>query len=44
MARRDVLLVKIAEFLGHTSTRAPQRTYARYTPGFMKDAAAALNR
>ena len=43
MAQADVPMQKIAQFLGHTSTRVTERTYARYSPNFMKDAAAALN-
>jgi integrase len=42
MAQADVPLQKIAQYLGHTSTRVTERTYARYSPSFMKDAAAAL--
>jgi integrase len=42
MAQADVPLQKISQFLGHTSTRVTERTYARYSPSFMKDAAAAL--
>jgi integrase len=42
MAQDDVPMQKIAQFLGHTSTRVTERTYARYSPSFMKDAAAAL--
>lgn len=42
MAQADVPMQKIAQFLGHTSTRVTERTYARYSPSFMKDAAAAL--
>jgi integrase len=42
MAQADVPMPKIAQFLGHTSTRVTERTYARYSPSFMKDAAAAL--
>lgn len=42
MAQNDVPMQKIAQFLGHTSTRVTERTYARYSPSFMKDAAAAL--
>lgn len=42
MAEADVPLQKISQFLGHTSTRVTERTYARYSPSFMKDAAAAL--
>jgi integrase len=43
MAQADVPLQKVAQFLGHTSTRVTERTYARYSPSFMKDAANALN-
>jgi integrase len=42
MAQADVPMQKIAQFLGHTSTRTTERIYARYSPSFMKDAAAAL--
>lgn len=42
MAHADVPMQKISQFLGHTSTRVTERTYARYSPSFMKDAAAAL--
>lgn len=42
MAQADVPLQKIAQYLGHTSTRVTERAYARYSPSFMKDAAAAL--
>lgn len=42
MAEADVPMQKISQFLGHTSTRVTERTYARYSPSFMKDAAAAL--
>jgi integrase len=42
MAQGDVPMQMIAQFLGHTSTRVTERTYARYSPSFMKDAAAAL--
>lgn len=43
MAQADVAMQKIAQFLGHTSTRVTERTYARYSPGFMRDAADALD-
>lgn len=43
MAQADVPIQKIAEFLGHTSSRVTERTYARYTPSFMRDAATALD-
>lgn len=42
MAQADVPMQKIAQFLGHTSSRVTERVYARYSPNFMKDAAAAL--
>lgn len=42
MAEADVPMQKISQFLGHTSTRVTERAYARYSPSFMKDAAAAL--
>ena len=42
MAQADVHLPKISQFLGHTSTRVTEQTYARYSPSFMKDAASAL--
>lgn len=42
MAQADVPMQKISQFLGHTSTRVTERTYARYSPSFMKDAATAL--
>jgi integrase len=42
MAEADVPMQKIAQFLGHTSTRVTETTYARYSPSFLKDASAAL--
>lgn len=42
MARRDVPMQKIAQYLGHSSTRVTERVYARYSPSFMQDAADAL--
>jgi integrase len=42
MAQADVPMQKIAQFLGHTSTRVTESVYARYSPRFMADAAAAL--
>lgn len=42
MAQADVPMQKISQFLGHTSTRVTEQTYARYSPSFMKDAATAL--
>jgi integrase len=42
MAQADVPMQKIAQVLGHTSTRVTEHTYARYSPRFMADAMAAL--
>lgn len=42
MAQADVPMQKIAQFLGHTSTRVTESVYARYSPRFMADAADAL--
>jgi len=43
MAQADVPMQKIAQVLGHTSTRVTETTYARYSPRFMADAVAALD-
>ena len=43
MAQADVPMQKIAQVLGHTSTRVTEHTYARYSPRFMADAVAALD-
>jgi integrase len=42
MAEADVPMQKIAQYLGHTSTRITEQVYARYSPSFMKDASSAL--
>jgi len=42
MAQENVPMQKIAQFLGHTSTRVTEQTYARYSPSFMQDAGAAV--
>jgi integrase len=42
MAQADVPMQKIAQFLGHTSTKVTENVYARYSPRFMADAAGAL--
>ena len=42
MAQADVPMQKISQYLGHTSTRVTEGTYARYSPSFMRDAGAAL--
>lgn len=44
MAEADVPMDRIAQFLGHTTTRVTYATYARFSPRFMSDAAAALER
>jgi integrase len=41
-AQADVPIQKIAQFLGHTSSRVTEQSYARYSPSFLKDSAAAL--
>jgi integrase len=43
MAQADVPMQKIAQFLGHTSSRVTEAVYARYSPRFMVDAADALD-
>ncbi len=42
MAGAGVSMAKISQFLGHTSTKVTERTYARYQPDHMQDAARAL--
>ena len=41
MAQADVPMQKIAQYLGHTSTRVTEAVYARFSPSFMQDAGAA---
>lgn len=41
LAQDNVPMQKIAQYLGHTSTRVTEAVYARYSPSFMKDASAA---
>jgi integrase len=43
MAEADVSMERIAQFLGHTSTRVTYATYARFSPRYMADAAQALD-
>ena len=43
MAQADVPMQKIAQALGHTSSRITERHYARYSPSFMQDVAEALD-
>jgi integrase len=42
MAEANVSMDKIAQFLGHTNPRLTVKHYARFSPSFMADAAAAL--
>jgi integrase len=43
MAEADVPMQKIAQYLGHTSTKVTEAVYARFSPSFMRDAANALD-
>lgn len=43
MAQQDVPMQKIAQILGHTTTRLTESVYARYSPRFMADAMEALD-
>lgn len=43
MAAGGVPMSKIAQYLGHTSTEVTERTYARYAPDHMRDAAEILD-
>lgn len=43
MAEADVPMEKIAQYLGHTSTRVTYATYARFSPRYMAEGAAALD-
>lgn len=42
MAQDGVSMAKIAQYLGHRDSRTTERIYARFSPEFMRDAAAAL--
>jgi len=42
MAEGGVSMSKIAQYLGHDNDKTTQRIYARFSPEFQKDAAAAL--
>lgn len=42
MAEANIPMQKIAQYLGHTTTTVTERTYARYSPSFMRDASEAL--
>jgi integrase len=43
MAEADVPMARIAQYLGHTSVKVTESTYARYSPSYMRDASAALD-
>jgi integrase len=43
MAAAGVPMAKIAQFLGHSSTAITERVYARFAPGHLQDAAAAVD-
>lgn len=42
MAEAGVEMTKIAQYLGHRDSKTTERVYARFSPEFMQDAAAAL--
>lgn len=42
MAEAGVPMSEISQYLGHTSTRVTERTYARYSPEYLRKAASAL--
>lgn len=42
MAEADLPMQKVAQYLGHTSTRITEQVYARYSPSFQRDSASAL--
>lgn len=42
MAQDGVPMGKIAEMLGHADSRTTEKIYSRFTPDFLRDAAAAL--
>lgn len=42
MAEAGTPMVQIAQFLGHTDSRITERTYARFSPTFLADAAESL--
>ncbi|MBK1640234.1 hypothetical protein CKO24_14430 [Rhodothalassium salexigens DSM 2132] len=43
MAEAGVRMSVISQYMGHTSTSVTERTYARYSPDYLQDAAAALD-
>lgn len=42
MAEAGIPMSEIAQYLGHSSTKVTEKVYARYSPGYLKRAAAAL--
>src|SRR5262245_21197218 len=42
MAEAGVPISEIAQYLGHTNSRITERVYARYSPGYLRRAASAL--
>jgi integrase len=42
MAEADLPMAKVAQYLGHTSSRITEQVYARYSPSFQRDSASAL--
>jgi integrase len=43
MAEGGVPMEQIAQYLGHDDVRTTYRVYARFTPGFLQDAARTLD-
>ncbi|MCA0944537.1 tyrosine-type recombinase/integrase [Salipiger pacificus] len=43
MAEDGVPMSEIAQYLGHTSTRETERTYARYSPNYLRKAMASVD-
>ena len=43
MAEAGIPMSEISQYLGHSSTAVTERTYARYSPQYLKKAAATLN-
>ena len=43
MAEAGVSMSEISQYLGHSSTRVTESTYARYSPDYLRGAASALD-
>jgi len=43
MAEAGVPMSEIAQYLGHSSTNVTERVYARFSPDYLRKAAAALD-